>query len=448
MHNNHKIIDISDEESLKKQNITIEYSSKEFNKLINEILYLKENIENEINKINNLYEKTIEDVEKSFIKKHEALNKQENDIKEKLQNEVTKIKEQLENLLSQVYNEIKINERIKKGIDKLGKEEKNKFKTLTYISKLNKNKKSMNQLSQQIMKSMKFCYIEEKGSIDYEEYFFNGIGIPYNIEFNYISSNSLDIKWDFEHKDIYNNQLKFQVEMKEIDSDNNFKIIYEGDELNCRLNELYLWKIYEFRICAIYDKFKGKWSEIKKNNIQIDSIILNEEEKKKEYIDTILEWTESKSLELIYRGTKDGTRTEQFHHFCDNQGPTVTLFKNEKNNIFGGYASISWENNGGYKSAENSFIFTITNIHNTKPTKFISKNDGGEVYHDIIKGPWFGRGRDLGIDSDFSKSQSYTHFPYTYQDNLEKGRSIFTGNFNNDSQYYKIKEIEVFKIHK
>ena len=35
-------------------------------------------------------------------------------------------------------------------------------------------------------------------------------------------------------------------------------------------------------LCAIYDKFKGKWSEIKKNNIQIDSIILNEEEKKKE----------------------------------------------------------------------------------------------------------------------------------------------------------------------
>ena len=40
-----------------------------------------------------------------------------------------------------------------------------------------------------------------------------------------------------------------------------------------------------------------------------------------------------------------------------------------------------------------------------------------------------------------------TSFPYTYKDTLGKGKSIFTGDFNNKTDYFKIKEIEVtFKI--
>ena len=86
----------------------------------------------------------------------------------------------------------------------------------------------------------------------------------------------------------------------------------------------------------------------------------------------LLEWTEYKGMELIYRGTRDGTTSNTFHNKCDNQGPTLCLFKNEKGNIFGGYTSISWTNSPQliYKSDPYSFIFTLTNIHNTEPTKF------------------------------------------------------------------------------
>ena len=35
-------------------------------------------------------------------------------------------------------------------------------------------------------------------------------------------------------------------------------------------------------------------------------------------------------MELIYRGSRDGTTSNIFHNKCDNKGPTIILFKNEK----------------------------------------------------------------------------------------------------------------------
>ena len=92
LHLNHKLIELSDIESLEKENLNVESTTKEFNDISQKVIKLKDKIENEINKINQLYEKTIEDLTKSYLKKHEQLIKEENDFKENLQNEVTKIK--------------------------------------------------------------------------------------------------------------------------------------------------------------------------------------------------------------------------------------------------------------------------------------------------------------------------------------------------------------------
>ena len=45
---------------------------------------------------------------------------------------------------------------------------------------------------------------------------------------------------------------------------------------------------------------------------------------------------------LIYRDSRDGWHSSKFHAVCDDKGPTVTVVKNG-NNIFGGYAEMSWE---------------------------------------------------------------------------------------------------------
>ena len=163
-------------------------------------------------------------------------------------------------------------------------------------------------------------------------------------------------------------------------------------------------------------------------------------------INKIFEWTKAKNMELIYRGTRDGSSCQAFHKLCDDKGPSIALYLNEKGHIFGGYASIPWKSNGEFKSAPDSFIFTLTNIYNIEPTKFPSAKDGKEVYHNPSYGPRFGNGRDIGNEKDFLKQDSYSNFPCTYKDVLGRGKSIFTSEPNNKICDFKIKETEVFNL--
>ena len=75
----------------------------------------------------------MDDLTKSYSKKHEQLLKEENELKEKLQIEVTKTKENLENYLSTSINEIKLSERLKKGIEKMKDKEENIIKIILII---------------------------------------------------------------------------------------------------------------------------------------------------------------------------------------------------------------------------------------------------------------------------------------------------------------------------
>ena len=137
-----------------------------------------------------------------------------------------------------------------------------------------------------------------------------------------------------------------------------------------------------------------------------------------------------------------------FHNKCDNKGKTICLFLNDKDNIFGGYSSIPWTKNGGDKTANDCFLFTLTNIYNTEPTKFpyLKKRS---VFHDSKSGPRFGQGSDLAFEENYtSNNKSWSYFPSSYQDILGKGKSFFTGDLNNNNKDFKLKEIEIFKIYK
>ena len=57
---------VNDEESLKKENITIESSSKELNDYTRKMVDLKAKIEKEITEIDNLYETINSQTQKSF----------------------------------------------------------------------------------------------------------------------------------------------------------------------------------------------------------------------------------------------------------------------------------------------------------------------------------------------------------------------------------------------
>ena len=426
--------------------------TNEFNDLVQKTKELKNKIENEINQINKLYEKTIDDMTKSFLAKHENLIKEENDLKEKLENEVTKVKEKLEIYWSDINNSVKFSEKINLGIKNLEKEGKNMVKILSYVSKVSKNKKEMKKLFKQLIKGIKFSYQDEndKSIIKYEDYYFNGIPEPINIQFKDLASSSVNISWSIDNLNLINinkNDIKYRIKIKKENVNEKYIKIYEGKNQNYSINNLDSNTNYEIIISSFYNDYIESFSQIQKikTNNYI-SYILMESKRENEFLSKIYEWSGYKSMNLIYRGSRDGMNNNAFHNKCNKQGPTICLYKNEKGYIFGGYASISWTSDNGYHAAPDSFIFTLTNIHNTQPTKFPTQKSDEGVYHDSRYGPTFGSCCDIFINSDFINSDCSSDFPCRYQDILGKGKSIFTGDLNNNNGKFKLKEIEVFKL--
>jgi len=360
-----------------------------------------------------------------------------------LQNEVTKTKEKLEEYLSFSNRIIKDIKKINKVIKAVEKEEKNMIKILTYISKINKNDKEMKKLNDTLMKNIKISFDEKENKVKYEDNFFNGIPSPKDIEFKDIDINSLKVNWKFDNINLLNiDKIKFKIEIKKENSEDNFNNIYEGNEMNYFINNLDSNTIYQIRICSVYNNINSIWSEINKVKTNVDSIILKESKRYDEFIRKLYEWSGYNNMKLLYRGTRDGMEANYFHNKCNNQGPTISLFKNDKGFIFGGYASTDWTNSNGYKSAPDSFIFTLTNIYGIEPTKFPNSDLRYSIYDHSNNGPTF------GCDINIHKNDTYANFPYNYKDILGKGKSIFTGDLNDSNQYFKLKEIEVFKIFK
>lgn len=81
-HKNHKLIQLSDIDSLQKENISLDSITKDSKEISQKINELKNKLENEINHIRELYEKTEQEITKSFITQHENLIQEEKKLKE------------------------------------------------------------------------------------------------------------------------------------------------------------------------------------------------------------------------------------------------------------------------------------------------------------------------------------------------------------------------------
>ena len=438
---------------------------------MNKIILLKEKIENEINKINETYDKINNKLKSIYREKNEILNKnynikieelakqyeenckkikieyeencekllkEEYDLKDKLDNEVTKAKEKLENYLSKTNELIRQNEKLNKGIKIINKKEneKNIIQNLSYISAINKNKKEMKSLNKTMMQSFRISFDEEAKELKFDEYFFNGFPRPYNIEFRY--DEFINIDWRLKENWSNHSKIKYKVEMKNyIDK---YESIFEGNEMHLKV-DYDISQIYkEFRICALFNNLICSLSKTINIKDKISNI-LSDLDGSSKYVKLILEWTGYKYLQLLYSGNKDGSSSKIFHEKCDGKGPTITLYKNEKGNIFGAYSSISWSSDKGIINDSKSFIFTLTNIYNISP-KILEKMLCTE--HDLNKGPSFFNESIFSLKKfsiiDISKDFKKLCFS-NYRG--ENGHSIFTGN---KSQNFKIIEIEVFKI--
>ena len=66
------------------------------------------------------------------------------------------------------------------------------------------------------------------------------------------------------------------------------------------------------------------------------------------------------NLNLIFRGSRDGFRSSDFHKKCDNKGSTISIIKDTRGYVFGGYTSVNWRSDGSsYNEDSNAFLFSL-----------------------------------------------------------------------------------------
>lgn len=79
-----------------------------------------------------------------------------------------------------------------------------------------------------------------------------------------------------------------------------------------------------------------------------------------------------------------------FHGLCDGKGPTVTVFYNTDNNVYGGYLSESWKRNKTWSTDPTSFLFQLYSNGKWRAKKFPYIRDKGNTFWGgVDHGPWF-----------------------------------------------------------
>ena len=443
LHEQHKVLKVSDEELLKKENITLESSAKIFNDIVNNIKALKENIEKEINKINNLYEEVNSNLTKAYQEKHEKLLKEENEIREKLQNEVTKTKEKLEYFFSESNNELILNERINSGLKYLEKEEKNNLRILSYISQINKNNKNMNKLLKEIIKGKKFYFDEKENNIKYEEYIFNGLPIPNNIKFEANSNNSINLSWNIDNNDFINQKINYRVEIKE-ENDEKFEEIYVGADKKYTIKNLIPNNYYIIRICCISNDYIGQWSLSKKIKIKVFNKDLDNSKiiKSKEEQYQIIEWLSNegiiKYIKLIYRATEVGDKSEKLIEKIKNKGPIISLIQTKKGKRFGGFTKVDWTDESGTKKNDpNAFLFSLDNKCKYKILKsnlaFVYFGSNPLVYGNDSDG------KGIYLNENFLKDK------YNTEDHSTRVYDVPSDYCLTGEKKFEVEEVEIFQ---
>ena len=66
-----------------------------------------------------------------------------------------------------------------------------------------------------------------------------------------------------------------------------------------------------------------------------------------------------KELRKLYQASIDGDGPINFHSRCDNIPNTLVLIQSKGNRRFGGFASVPWTTNGGWRTDEKSFLFSF-----------------------------------------------------------------------------------------
>ena len=158
-------------------------------------------------------------------------------------------------------------------------------------------------------------------------------------------------------------------------------------------------------------------------------------------------WLPDKTFSLLYNGSTDGMNAAAFHDLCDNKGPTLTVIKCARGNVFGGYASVSWRSSGLPQGKHiydsDAFLFTLKGPMGHRCVRFPVQCPRFALIGDRKMGPAFSQ--DLYLWSSPGSStfdrNSYIGFPLAYSDALKMDVRAFS-----DSRFFMPEQVEVWAV--
>ena len=283
------------------------------------------------------------------------------------------------------------------------------------------------------------------------------------IENEYLSL-FLDMNYDFYFEffiDINGNKKQIRLLIEPLNEDSKKKMAQKIQDQNKVIEKLEQKnKKLEENYQNLYDSVKKNYivqnqfnnvvyKAPNQNNLPIDSKIFKTESEI-DFIKNIIfdrkykNNTENKninifSLNLIYRGTRDGDMGQDFHKLCDGLSPILLIIKTTHNVRFGGYTETYFEGTDEYlgKKDDNAFIYNLDkrkyyNIKKGENAILCYKNYGPVFYGNefsniFLKEPFFKKkGNVAGKGDRFDTKEDF-------EINLGK-------------QYFKPLQIEVFHI--
>ncbi|XP_070570949.1 BTB/POZ domain-containing protein 9-like [Ptychodera flava] len=165
-----------------------------------------------------------------------------------------------------------------------------------------------------------------------------------------------------------------------------------------------------------------------------------------QYQQVLNNWYVSNSKQewkLLYKASRDGYRSSDFHQCCDGHSPTFVIIQGTNGSICGGFTDVPWSSStpprGRYVTSGSSFLFSLVNAHGIAASKFDIVNKNFAVCHHPGYGPIFGAGADICISSECNQGlQSYSNFPHSYAaDN--KTHNLLMGEY-----HFNVMDYEVF----
>ena len=148
----------------------------------------------------------------------------------------------------------------------------------------------------------------------------------------------------------------------------------------------------------------------------------------------LCEFDQNDTFKLLYRASRDGCGSSDFHSKCDGHANTLTLFKaSETSFIFGTFTSASQP--GRWRSDPNAFVFSLTNKEN-KPCKMKICPDEHFERFPILDGD------DIGIYSNSNaKTENFSNIDSTFKHSqyaagTSETQSFWAGSHLSDIEVY------------